>query len=261
MIISHIMTHSPHTGSNSLELKGSPPNHIKSLSKIRDSRGKRECRAEQEHRRLSLPSDSRPTLEPNLQVHSNKGREERGQLHRPTSSSDSRTTSLSSDSPTSNKRILNTTQSQQLNKPSDTDKQGSVDLKTARCQEASRMRRMYETTRKANKEREGQKVNAPIRHHSSPSNNDTSKRVSRTVESGRYTGEVNTQVIPHGQGRMRTKTGNTNRRRSTVGYSVDVEDIDQRIDKMKSGFGHPLPIKVRLSRGTDATQSRKSVSR
>jgi len=180
MIISDIMTHIPHTGSNSLELKGSPPNHIKSLSKIRDSRGKRESRAEQEHRRLSLPSDSRPTLEPNLQVHSNKGREERGQLHRPTSSSDSRTTSLSSDSPVSSKpsRILNTTQSQQLNKPSNTDKQGSVDLKTARCQEASRMRRMYEPTLKANKEREGRKVNAPIRHHSSPSNNDTSKRVS-----------------------------------------------------------------------------------
>jgi hypothetical protein len=158
---------------------------------------------------------------------------------------------------------VNTTQSQQLNKFSDTDKQGSVDLKTAQCQEASRMRRMYETTRKANKEREGQKVNAPIRHHSSPSNNDTSKRVSRTVESGRYTGEVNTQVIPpmvRDEGCMRTKTGNTNRRRSTVGYSVDVEDIDQSIDKMKSGFGHPLSIKVRLSRGTDETQSRKSVS-
>lgn len=66
--------------------------------------------------------------------------------------------------------------------------------------------------------------------------------------------------LPHGhsQGSMRTTTGNTNRRRCTVGYSV--EDLDQSNDKMKSGFGCPLPIRVRHSQGTDATQSRESVS-
>ena len=40
----------------------------------------------------------------------------------------------------------------------------------------------------------------------------------------------------------------------TVRY-LDVEDLDQRMGKMKSEFGCSLPIKVYPSQGTDATQS------
>ena len=198
MIISHIMTHdnnidgiNPHTGRKGLESSSS--NHIKSLSKMRDCRGKGECRAERDQRRRLSSTDSSVSKPPrfsvskqnNLQAQS-KGQEERRQLRRLTSSSDSRTTSLSSDSPASTKPPRTSISTRTQNKLPD--KQTTVDPKT------SKMRRMNEPTRKASKERhttsiikEGRKVNAPIKHHFSPSNEDRSKRVSHMSAIGRYT--------------------------------------------------------------------------
>lgn len=230
MIISHIMTHinidgiNPHTGRKGLESSSS--NHIKSLSKMRDCRGKGECRAERDQRLRLSSTDSSVSKPPrfsvskqnNLQAQS-KGQEERRQLRRLTSSSDSRTTSLSSDSPASTKPPRTSISTRTQNKLPD--KQTTVDPKT------SKMRRMNEPTRKASKERhtptsiikEGRKVNAPIKHHFSPSNEDRSKRVSHMSAIGRYTGEVNSQVITHSQRCIGTKTDNMmNRRRMTVRY-------------------------------------------
>ena len=50
---------------------------------------------------------------------------------------------------------------------------------------------------------EGRKLEVTLQHHSSLTNEDTPKRISRMpVESGRYTGVVNSQGIPHGQVRF-----------------------------------------------------------
>jgi len=148
MIISHIMTHdnnidgiNPHTGRKGLESSSS--NHIKSLSKMRDCRGKGECRAERDQRRRLSSTDSSVSKPPrfsvlkqnNLQAQS-KGQEERKQLRRLTSSSNSRTTSLSSDSPASTKPPRTSIATRTQNKLPD--KQTTVDPKT------SKMRRMNE---------------------------------------------------------------------------------------------------------------------
>lgn len=58
-------------------------------------------------------------------------------------------------------------------------------------------------------------------------------------ESGWYTGAVDSDGIPHGRGRMRTKTGNVIMGTWTEGYPDD-DNLERRKGKMNSGFDSKL---------------------
>lgn len=60
-------------------------------------------------------------------------------------------------------------------------------------------------------------------------------------EGGWYSGSVNTRGIPHGQGCMHTKTGNTIEGEWTNGYLAD-ESLATKNGKMKSGFDTKLTL-------------------